>query len=109
MRMPDLDLRNLLVENSPWRYAHLHRRNFNRFIGDRLNAAVNSSCDIVRISCASVLASLPAITSRGANACPFSSCANLMLYGQTSWENCRYTHFEIPLATGRRTLRKARR
>jgi predicted acylesterase/phospholipase RssA len=36
MRMPDLDLRNLLTEHSPWRYGHLHRRNFDRFIGDRL-------------------------------------------------------------------------
>ena len=38
MRMPDFDLRNLLVDHSPWRYAHLHRRNFDRFIGERLNA-----------------------------------------------------------------------
>jgi predicted acylesterase/phospholipase RssA len=36
MRMPDLDLRNLVVEHSPWRYAQLHRRNYRRFIGDRL-------------------------------------------------------------------------
>jgi predicted acylesterase/phospholipase RssA len=38
MRMPDVDLRNLLVERSPWRYSEMHRRNFARFIGDRLHA-----------------------------------------------------------------------
>ncbi len=38
MRMPGVDLRNLLVEQSPWRYAEMHRRNFARFIGDRLHA-----------------------------------------------------------------------
>ncbi len=38
MRMPDFDLRSLFTEFSPWRYAHLHRRNFARYIGDRLYA-----------------------------------------------------------------------
>jgi predicted acylesterase/phospholipase RssA len=38
MRMPELDLRNLLVDLSPWRYASMHRRNFARFVGDRLHA-----------------------------------------------------------------------
>ena len=38
MRMPELDLRNLLVDLSPWRYAHMHRRNFARFVGDHLHA-----------------------------------------------------------------------
>lgn len=38
MRMPDVDLRNLLIEHSPWRYAHLHRRNYRRYVGDRLHA-----------------------------------------------------------------------
>jgi len=28
-----------------------------------------------------------------------------MLYGHTSWENSRYTHFEIPLSTGWLTTR----
>ena len=32
-RMPHIDLRNLLVEHSPWRYAEIHRRNFHRVIG----------------------------------------------------------------------------
>jgi predicted acylesterase/phospholipase RssA len=32
-RMPHLDLRNLLVEHSPWRYTEIHRRNFHRVIG----------------------------------------------------------------------------
>jgi predicted acylesterase/phospholipase RssA len=44
MRMPEVDLRNLLVDLSPWRYAHLHRRNFARFIGDRLAGADALSC-----------------------------------------------------------------
>jgi predicted acylesterase/phospholipase RssA len=38
MRMPEVDLRNLFVERSPWRYAKMHRRNFARFIGNRLTA-----------------------------------------------------------------------
>ncbi|HKR65071.1 MAG TPA: patatin-like phospholipase family protein [Thermoanaerobaculia bacterium] len=38
MRMPELDLRNLFKEHSPFRYAEMHRRNFTRFIGDRLHA-----------------------------------------------------------------------
>ncbi len=38
MRMPDVDLRNLLDEFSPWRYAKMHRRNFARFVGARLHA-----------------------------------------------------------------------
>jgi predicted acylesterase/phospholipase RssA len=46
VRMPPLDLRNLLVEHSPWRYAHMHRRNFARFIGDRLTAADAWPCFI---------------------------------------------------------------
>lgn len=46
MRMPDVDLRNLLVEHSPWRYAHMHRRNFDRFIGDRLAAPDALPCYI---------------------------------------------------------------
>jgi predicted acylesterase/phospholipase RssA len=46
MRMPDLDVRNLLVELSPWRYAYLHRRNFARFIGDRLHAPDALPCFI---------------------------------------------------------------
>lgn len=36
-RMPHIDLRNLFAELSPWRYAEMHRRNFARFIGDRLH------------------------------------------------------------------------
>ena len=35
MRMPHVDLRNLFVEHSPWRYAEMHRRNCARFLGDR--------------------------------------------------------------------------
>lgn len=46
MRMPDVDLRNLLVDFSPWRYAQLHRRNFARFIGHRLHAEDALPCYI---------------------------------------------------------------
>jgi predicted acylesterase/phospholipase RssA len=38
MRMPHVDLRNLFVELSPWRYAWMHRRNFARFIGGALSS-----------------------------------------------------------------------
>ncbi|HEY0372905.1 MAG TPA: patatin-like phospholipase family protein [Thermoanaerobaculia bacterium] len=46
LRMPDFDLRNLLVDLSPWRYAYLHRRNFARFIGDRLHRPEALPCYI---------------------------------------------------------------
>jgi predicted acylesterase/phospholipase RssA len=46
VRMPHIDLRNLLDELSPWRYAHMHRRNFARFIGDRLHAPDALPCYI---------------------------------------------------------------
>lgn len=46
VRMPHLDLRNLLIEHSPWRYAHNHRRNFARFVGDRLTAPDALPCFI---------------------------------------------------------------
>jgi predicted acylesterase/phospholipase RssA len=46
MRMRPLDLRNLVVESSPWRYAEMHRRNFDRFIGDRLHAPDALPCFI---------------------------------------------------------------
>ena len=46
MRMPDFDLRSLFTEFSPWRYALLHRRNFARYIGDRLHAPDALPCYI---------------------------------------------------------------
>lgn len=46
LRMPHIDLRNLLAERSPWRYAEMHRRNFARFIGDRLTASDALPCFI---------------------------------------------------------------
>lgn len=46
LRMPHVDLRNLLIEHSPWRYAHNHRRTFARFIGDRLTAPDALPCFI---------------------------------------------------------------
>lgn len=45
-RMPHIDLRNLFAEFSPWRYAEMHRRNFARFIGDRLHASDALPCFI---------------------------------------------------------------
>jgi predicted acylesterase/phospholipase RssA len=44
MRMPHVDLRNLFVELSPWRYAAMHRRNFARFIGDSLASPDSLPC-----------------------------------------------------------------
>jgi predicted acylesterase/phospholipase RssA len=39
MRMPRIDLRNLFVDHSPWRFRTMHERNFGRFIGrDRFRA-----------------------------------------------------------------------
>lgn len=46
VRMPYLDLRNLFAELSPWRYAEMHRRNFARFIGNRLHATDALPCFI---------------------------------------------------------------
>ena len=46
VRMPAFDLRNLFTELSPWRYAQMHRRNFARFFGDRLNAPEALPCFI---------------------------------------------------------------
>ena len=46
LRMPHLDLRNLLIEHSPWRYAHNHRRAFARYIGDALTAPEALPCYI---------------------------------------------------------------
>ena len=83
-------------------------RNFARFIGERLNEAENSDCDIAKSSSASALASLPDSAGRDANDGSESSRANLWLYGHTLWEMCRYTHFEIELTTGARTLKKVR-
>jgi predicted acylesterase/phospholipase RssA len=46
LRMPHIDLRNLFLEHSPWRYAEMHRRNFGRFIGERLHAEDALPCFI---------------------------------------------------------------
>lgn len=37
VRQPHLDLRKLFVDLTPWRYAHLHRRNCTRFLGTALH------------------------------------------------------------------------
>ena len=57
-----------------------------RFIGEPLNAAENSGCDMASSSRASVDASLPAMTGRAANDGSESSRANLWVYGHTSWQ-----------------------
>lgn len=77
---------------------------FARFIGDLLNAARNASSSIAKISVESVRASFPVITSRASNAGSVASLENFTFQGHTSWDVCRYTHFEIALATGRQTL-----
>lgn len=46
LRMPHVDLRNLLDEQSPWRYAKVHRRNFARYVGNRLTAPGALPCYI---------------------------------------------------------------
>lgn len=46
VRMPHFDVRNLFHELSPWRYAKMHRRNFARFVGDRLTAPGALPCYI---------------------------------------------------------------
>jgi hypothetical protein len=62
-------------------------RNLARFIGDRLNFALNSSCVIAKISRASVLASFPAIASLAANGLPSGSAReNFSFHGHTSWQ-----------------------
>jgi predicted acylesterase/phospholipase RssA len=45
-RMQPFDPRNLFVELSPWRYAKMHRRNFARFIGEKLVAPDALPCFI---------------------------------------------------------------
>jgi hypothetical protein len=82
-------------------------RSFVRFIGEFLNAAENSACDMDSSESERARASMPASAARGANAGSDSSCANFRLYGHTSWDVSRCTRFKIPLATGRRTLRDA--
>jgi hypothetical protein len=36
-----------------------------------------------------------------------NSCENFTFQGQTDWEMCRYTRFEVALGTGLRTLNPA--
>ena len=43
-RMPAVDLRNLLIEHSPWRWSEMHRRNYARFIGNRLGSSEALPC-----------------------------------------------------------------
>ena len=45
-RMPHIDLRNLFDELSPFRYAHMHRRNYSRYIGARLHGPDALPCFI---------------------------------------------------------------
>lgn len=85
----------------------LSPRRFARFIGDPLNVALNCSSVMTSSSSASARASFPAIAALGAKGESVGSDrANFTFHGHTSWEACRYTHFEIPLVTGARTLRR---
>jgi hypothetical protein len=77
-------------------------------MGDRLNAALNSSCVIATSSRASVCESLPASTARGANSGTLFGRVNETFHGHTSWEMYRQNRFAIPLGTGARTLRSQR-
>ena len=62
-------------------------RNFARFIGERLNFSLNSSCVIATSSRASVRASFPAIASLAANGLPSGSAReNFSFHGHTSWQ-----------------------
>ena len=76
-------------------------RSFARFIGEPLSAALNSACDMPRISRAGVRASRPRSTWRGANG-DSAGCsdANRRFHGHTSWEEWRYDHSAVPLTTG---------
>jgi len=60
-----------------------------RFMGDRRNASANDSGVMASNSDASARASLPSSAGLEANADSANSSANLWLYGQTSWEECR--------------------
>ena len=66
--------------------AELRRspRSLARFIGEPLNAAENSGCDMASSSSASERESFPASADRAANDGSESSRANLWLYGHTS-------------------------
>ena len=58
------------------------------------------------MSRANVRESFPTIDSRAANGESSASvCENFTFHGQTDWEMCRYTRSEIPLTSGRGTLR----
>jgi hypothetical protein len=59
-------------------------RSFARFIGEPLNAALNSGGDVASNSRASVRASFPPNAGCGAKDGSFSSRANSTLNGQTS-------------------------
>jgi len=77
-------------------------RSFERFIGEPLNARPNSSCDMPRISRASVRASRPVSASRAAKAGSVSSRANLMLNGHTSGETSHPFLVELGFSRRRR-------
>jgi hypothetical protein len=75
------------------------------FIGDPLNAAPNSSCDMPNSSRASCRASLPASVARGAKGEPAGNrLAYLMFHGQVVWDVRRHTRSAIPLGTAARAL-----
>jgi hypothetical protein len=84
-------------------------RSYARFIGEPLNAALNSVCDMPNNSHASVRPSFVPNASRAANGDGMGSDrSNFTFHGHTTWDAWRYTHLEIPLGTGARTLRENR-
>jgi hypothetical protein len=86
----------------------LSPRSFARFIGEFHNAVENASCDMPRMSRASVRPSFPASAARAANARSPSSDRNRTFDGQTSWQTSRYARFEVLLSTGAGTPGKRR-
>lgn len=77
---------------------------------DRLarDSGVSPKRDLNSASSIAAKASTAGFTSsaRGVNAGSVEARENLTFQGHTSWEVCRQNHFEIPLATGWRTLKK---
>ena len=75
-------------------------------MAEPLNAAVYSATDMVNSGVASARASGESNPGRAANAGSFSSAANDTFHGHTSWGEWPENRFEIPLSTGRLTLKR---
>lgn len=75
-------------------------RRLARLMGEPLKRAENSSCVIVIHS----ISRGPSSPSRARNAASVAGSAN-EFQGQTSWEMYPFSHYSIPLLTGRRTVK----